>query len=101
MSEKLKEIIQNRGPIKKIGVIGMGYVGIPAAALFADIPHFEKVYGFQRNSSSSGYKIAYLNQGNNPLKGEEPGLDDLIAKVVQEKKFECTSDFSKITDCDA
>ena len=101
MSEKLKEIIRNRGPIKKIGVIGMGYVGIPAAALFANIPHIEKVYGFQRNSPSSGYKIAYLNQGNNPLKGEEPGLDDLIANVVQEKKFECTDDFSKIVECDA
>ena len=101
MSDQLKELIRNRGPIKKIGVIGMGYVGIPAAVLFADIPRVEKVYGFQRNSQSSGYKISCLNQGQNPLKGEEPGLEDLIARVVQRKKFECTADFSKISECDA
>ena len=34
----LADEIRKRGPIKKIGVLGMGYVGIPAAALFADAP---------------------------------------------------------------
>jgi UDP-N-acetyl-D-mannosaminuronic acid dehydrogenase len=79
----------------------MGYVGIPAAALFADSPKFEHVYGFQRDSPSSGYKIAMLNRGESPLKGEEPGLEDLLKKVVAAGKFECTSDFSKIADLDA
>jgi len=97
----LEELIKKRGPIKKIGVIGMGYVGIPAAALFADSPKFQKVYGFQRDSSSSGYKIAMLNHGESPLKGVEPGLEDLLKRVVAQKKFECTSDFSKIARLDA
>jgi len=97
----LAEIIEKRGPIKKIGVIGMGYVGIPAAALFADSPVFEKVCGFQRDSPSSGYKIAMLNRGECPLKGEEPGLDELLQKVVAAGKFQCTSDFTKIADLDA
>ena len=97
----LKELIKKRGPIKKVGVIGMGYVGIPAAALFADSPKFQKVYGFQRDSSSSGYKIAILNRGESPLKGVEPGLEDLLKRVVAQKKFECTSDFSKIARLDA
>jgi UDP-N-acetyl-D-mannosaminuronic acid dehydrogenase len=97
----LAEIIRKRGPIKKIGVIGMGYVGIPAAALFADSPVFDKVYGFQRDSSSSGYKIAMLNRGESPLKGVEPGLEELLQKVVAAGKFQCTSDFSKIADLDA
>jgi UDP-N-acetyl-D-mannosaminuronic acid dehydrogenase len=44
----LADEIRKRGPIKKIGVLGMGYVGIPAAALFADAPQFDRVYGFQR-----------------------------------------------------
>jgi UDP-N-acetyl-D-mannosaminuronic acid dehydrogenase len=43
MSEKLQKILKEKGPIKKIGVIGMGYVGIPAAALFADAPCFDHV----------------------------------------------------------
>ena len=97
----LTDLIRKRGPIKKIGVIGMGYVGIPAAALFADAPVFDRVYGFQRDSPSSGYKIAMLNRGESPLKGEEPGLEELLAKVVAAKKFSCTSDFSKIRELDA
>lgn len=101
MSEKLQKILKEKGPIKKIGVIGMGYVGIPAAALFADAPCFDHVFGFQRASSSSGYKIDMLNKGESPLKGEEPGLEDLLKKVTKAGKFTCTSDFSKISELDA
>ena len=97
----MKQIIDNKGPIRTIGVIGMGYVGIPAAALFADSDAFDFVWGFQRDSPSSGHKINILNKGECPLKGEEPGLDKLIKKVVKAKKFQCTSDFSKISDVDA
>ncbi len=101
MSEKLENILKEKGPIKKIGVIGMGYVGIPAAALFADSDKFDRVLGFQRNSATSGYKIDMLNSGESPLKGEEPGLDDLLKKVVDAGKFECTPDFSRIAELDA
>ena len=105
MSKKLQQLFSKRGPIKTIGVIGMGYVGIPAAVLFADAPEFDFVNGFQRDSKSSGYKIAMLNGGESPLKGEEPGLEDLIAKVAgkdgSKKKFGCTADFAKIEGCDA
>jgi len=78
-----------------------GVLGIPAAMLFADVVQFEKVYGFQRESATSGYKIEMLNRGESPLKGEEPGLEDLIEKVVDAGKFECTSDFSRIAELDA
>ncbi len=98
---KLEKLIADRGPIKKIGVLGMGYVGIPSAVLFADAPCFTKVLGFQRNSKSSSYKIDMLNRGESPLKGEEPGLEDLISKVVKADKFECTPDFSRISELDA
>jgi UDP-N-acetyl-D-mannosaminuronic acid dehydrogenase len=97
----LDTLLLKRGPIKKIGVIGMGYVGIPAAALFADAPVFDHVCGFQRDSPSSGYKIAMLNRGESPLKGEEPGLEELLKKVTAAKKFRCTSDFSAIAGLDA
>ncbi|MCX9084882.1 MAG: nucleotide sugar dehydrogenase [Candidatus Methanoperedens sp.] len=96
---KLNEIIKKKGPIRKVGVIGMGYVGIPSAVLFAE--KFDFVWGFQRDSASSGYKIDMLNKGICPLKGEEPGLEDLIKKVRKQGRFESTSDFSKIKDVDA
>jgi UDP-N-acetyl-D-mannosaminuronic acid dehydrogenase len=79
----------------------MGYVGIPAAVLFAHAPTFEHVYGFQRDSTSSGYKIAMLNRGESPLKGEEPDLEPLLAQAVQANRFSATSDFSLIAACDA
>ncbi|MDF1557424.1 MAG: nucleotide sugar dehydrogenase [ANME-2 cluster archaeon] len=97
----LKSILERKGPIRKIGVIGMGYVGIPAAALFADSDNFEFVFGFQRDSPTSGYKIDMINRGESPLKGDEPGLEDLIHKVVKAGKFQCTSDFSRISEVDA
>ncbi|SCL75804.1 UDP-N-acetyl-D-glucosamine 6-dehydrogenase [Methanoculleus chikugoensis] len=101
MSDRLQSIIRAKGPIKKIGVVGMGYVGIPAAVLFADAPEFESVLGFQRVSASSGYKVDMLNRGESPLKGEEPGLEELLGKVVAAGRFRCTSDFSEVTACDA
>lgn len=101
MSDRLARLIEQRGPIKTIGVIGMGYVGIPAAVLFADAPCFDVVWGFQRDSPTSGYKIDMLNRGESPLKGEEPGLEPLLAKVVDAGKFRCTPDFSRIGEVDA
>lgn len=97
----LAALIKKRGPIKTIGVIGMGYVGIPAAVLFADVPGIGHVFGFQRDSKTSGYKIAMLNRGESPLKGDEPGLEPLLKKVVDAGTFSCTPDFAKIADCDA
>ena len=59
---------------RKIVVIGMGYVGIPAAALLADVPG-HKVTGIQRRSKRSGWKIEWINSGKNPFEGDEPGMD--------------------------
>ncbi len=97
----LSDIIEKKGRIRKVGVIGMGYVGIPAAVLFADSGAVDLVYGFQRDSRTSGYKIDMLNHGECPLKGDEPGLDGMLKRVVKAGKFKCTSDFSKISELDA
>jgi len=85
---------------KKIVVIGMGYVGIPAAALFADVEGFS-VVGIQRRSKRSGWRIDWLNDGKNPIGGDEPGLSDLIQKVVKKGTFRVTDDFSECSDADA
>ena len=78
----------------RIVVIGMGYVGIPCAALFADAPGF-RVTGVQRRSERSGWKIDWLNAGKCPFEGEEPGLAELIHRVVVEKgTFRVTDDYS-------
>ena len=53
--------------LMNITIIGMGYVGIPVAALFADQPEIY-VTGIQRKSKRSGWKIDYINKGKNPKK---------------------------------
>jgi len=85
---------------KKIVVVGMGYVGIPAAALFADVDGFN-VVGIQRRSKRSGWKIDWLNKGKNPIGGDEPGLSELIEKVVKKGTFRVTDDFSECNDAEA
>lgn len=84
---------------EKLVVIGMGYVGIPAAALFADVEGFN-VVGIQRRSKRSGWKIDWLNEGKNPIGGDEPGLSELIERVVKKGTFRVTDDFSECKDAD-
>ena len=83
----------------KITVIGMGYVGIPCAALLADVEGFQ-VTGLQRRSKRSGWKIEQLNEGKSPFEGNEPGLDELIARVVAKGSFKVTDDIEVLTDSD-
>jgi UDP-N-acetyl-D-mannosaminuronic acid dehydrogenase len=85
--------------VEKIVVIGMGYVGIPCAALLADVEGYE-VIGLQRRSKRSGWKIEVLNSGKSPFEGVEPGLDELIEKVVKKGTFSVTDDIEVIKDAD-
>ncbi len=85
---------------RKIAVVGMGYAGIPAAALFADLPGF-MVTGVQRRSKRSGWKIDLLNQGKNPIGGDEPGLSELIARVVKKGTLKVVDDISTCKDAEA
>jgi UDP-N-acetyl-D-mannosaminuronic acid dehydrogenase len=101
MTGGLAELLRAKGPIRRVGVVGMGYVGIPSAVLFALSGAFREVIGFQRDSPGSGYKIGMLNRGENPLKGDEPDLGDMLAKVVAEGTFRCSSDFSLVSGLDA
>ncbi|MGD0803108.1 MAG: nucleotide sugar dehydrogenase [Candidatus Bathyarchaeia archaeon] len=81
-------------------VVGMGYVGIPVAALFADVPGF-KVTGLQRRSRRSGWKIDQLNRGISTFDSYEPGLDELLKRVVEKGSFSVTDDPTAYEDADA
>jgi len=82
-----------------IVVIGMGYVGIPMATILADVEDFF-VTGIQRKSQRSGWKIDWLNSGNNPFEGDEPGLDELISRVVKNKKFYVSESYEACDNAD-
>jgi UDP-N-acetyl-D-mannosaminuronic acid dehydrogenase len=84
----------------EIVVVGMGYVGIPVAALFADVDGM-KVTGVQRRSKRSGWKIDFLNEGKSPIEGDEPELAELIKKVAAKGTFKATDDIRVYGEADA
>lgn len=83
---------------RKIAVIGMGYVGIPAAALLADAGY--DVTGIQRRSRRSGWKIDWLNQGRCPIGGNEPELPEILNRVAASGRFRVTDDYSVLSGMD-
>ena len=82
----------------KVAVIGMGYVGIPAAVLLAAAGH--QVVGIQRRSSRSGWKIDWINAGKCPIGGQEPELAALLEEVVCQGRLRVTSDYEVLKEMD-
>jgi UDP-N-acetyl-D-mannosaminuronic acid dehydrogenase len=68
-------------------VIGLGYVGLPVACLFAEAGF--PVVGIRRSQD----KVDMINRGLCPIEGKEPGLPELVARVVAEGHFEATTDY--------
>jgi UDP-N-acetyl-D-glucosamine dehydrogenase len=75
-----------------VGVIGLGYVGLPLAAAFhrAGFP----VLGFDVDPR----KIELLRRGENYLKHLGPGM---VAEMRKAGRFDATADFSRLGEADA
>jgi UDP-N-acetyl-D-glucosamine dehydrogenase len=76
----------------RIGIIGCGYVGLPLALRFADVGH--RVTGFDTDKS----KIEKLNAGQSYIQ-HIPA--EKIRQHVQGKRFDATSDFTRLREMDA
>ena len=87
------------GEPRKIAVIGAGVVGVPMAALLAETGR-DRVVLIQRPSVSSGWKIAALNAGRNPLGGVEPGLADTIARAIAAGTLCASADMGEARDAE-
>ena len=74
----------------RIAMIGTGYVGLVSGACLADFGHIVTCV-----DNDSG-KIAALQQGEIPI--FEPGLADLVAKNVRERRLSFTTDLSTPVD---
>jgi len=77
-----------------IGVIGLGYVGLPVAALFAQKGYH--VAGVDLKAE----RVEKINQGISPIEGNEPGLEELLAEVTRSGKLKATTDHQALADCD-
>lgn len=71
--------MKGRKQMKTICVIGIGYVGLPTAAMFASKGH--RVIGYDLNEKA----VNALNNGEIII--EEPGLAELVKRVVSEGKL--------------
>ena len=78
----LEKKIENREA--RIGIIGMGYVGLPLALTFLK-KGFE-VFGFDVDEK----KVAVLKNGNVPF--YEPGLEELVERNAKVGRLHFTSD---------
>src|SRR5512137_1107984 len=91
--ERLKKRVELERAKKReiVVVMGVGFVGAVMAAIVADTVDKKGrpskfVIGMQRPSARSFWKIPLLNRGISPVKAEDPEVDPMIARCVNEKK---------------
>jgi len=89
MEQKLIKKLNDKTAV--IGIVGLGYVGIPLAIRYADAGY--KVLGFDINQDKAD-KIA---NGKTYIKH----IPDEAIKAAVDKGFEATTDFSRATEADA
>lgn len=90
--KELEKKINNKSA--KIAVIGVGYVGLPVACFLAKA-------GFQVVGVNRGQgKVKLVNKGISPIEGKEPGLSNLVKRVVSKGKLAATTDYKVCRSCD-
>jgi UDP-N-acetyl-D-glucosamine dehydrogenase len=88
-SEILNKIATNK---EVVGIIGLGYVGLPLAVNFAEAG--VKTLGFDKNPD----KVDKINHGKNYI---EDIRDAKLKEVVDNVALSATTDFSRMVECDA
>jgi UDP-N-acetyl-D-glucosamine dehydrogenase len=81
-----------KGAQLRVGIIGLGYVGLPLGLRFAEAGH--RVTGFDTDPA----KVEKLNRGQTYIQHIQ---QNKIQQFVQSKHFSATSDFARLTDVDA
>lgn len=93
MSQNQKELLQ--GKIKsrtaRIGVVGLGYVGLPLAVEFAEAGFY--AIGFEVDFR----KAESINRGESYII-DVPA--ESVSKMVREKRLEATTDFARLAETD-
>lgn len=90
MKAQMLEKIKNNQEL--IGILGLGYVGLPLAVTFAK--KGVHVLGLEKNNE----KVQLVNEGKNYIADI---LDTDLSEVVKKKMLSATVDFSRIRECDA
>ena len=88
--ENLRDRIENRTAL--VGVIGLGYVGLPLSLAFAERGY--RVLGFDIDAA----KVEKLSRGESYISHID---SDRIAEAAQEGRLSATADFSRLSEPDA
>lgn len=76
----------------RIGVIGLGYVGLPVACILAKAGFH--VIGVDANVE----RVNTIAAGQSPMGGEEPGIPELIAEITAQKQMITTTSYAELAD---
>jgi UDP-N-acetyl-D-mannosaminuronic acid dehydrogenase len=77
-----------------VGVIGLGYVGLPAACMLAAAGF--RVTGVDLDPG----RTEVINSGRSPIEGDEPGLADLVGQVVASDRLHTSTVYSDLAEAD-
>jgi UDP-N-acetyl-D-mannosaminuronic acid dehydrogenase len=78
----------------RLAVIGLGYVGLPVAAMFAEKGY--DVLGIEIRED----RVRMINSGKSPIEGDEPGLEELLTKVVGGRQMRASTNYEDLRDRD-
>lgn len=87
--QRLHDAIDRRAA--NVGIIGMGYVGLPLALAFAENGH--TVLGFDINEAL----VARLGRGESHMRHMDP---DRVRRVVEGHRLDATTDFDRLGEPD-
>jgi len=90
--QELQNKIEHRQAL--IGVIGLGYVGLPVACMFAQVGF--SVIGLDIKEE----RVDVINAGHSPIASEEPGLAELLAEAVGAGRLCATTDNAALAEAD-
>jgi UDP-N-acetyl-D-mannosaminuronic acid dehydrogenase len=90
--DELRSKVESRRA--RLAVIGLGYVGFPVACEFARVGF--NVLGVEKQVE----RVSHINAGLSPIKGNEPGLQELAAEVIASGRLVATNDTRLLADCD-
>lgn len=74
----------------RVGVVGLGYVGLPLACAIAEAGF--RVIGIDIDPG----RVERISDGASPIDTAEPGLDKLLARVVAERRLLASTDYSDL-----
>jgi len=90
--DNLKQLIIEKKA--RVGIIGLGYVGLPVACLLANS-------GFQVTGVDIKQdRVDTINKGVSPIEGKEPGLAELLAGVVGKGQLIASTSYDDLATAD-